>query len=157
MDARAYVNVSSCLVRFPRLLGARASNVRRSPYALLTHCAFSARTTPRRCSSKGADNDRPAATAAVSALYRDQNDTWVDRLPRHGIGGYARPYLKLARVDRPIGTLLLLWPCCWSTALASSAGQLPDLSLLLTFGVGVRAQSDLTTPCGRGGPGYQRE
>ncbi len=29
-----------------------------------------------------------------------------------------RPYLKLARMDRPVGTWLLLWPCWWSVALA---------------------------------------
>ncbi len=30
-----------------------------------------------------------------------------------------RPYLKLARVDRPTGYWLLLWPCWWSLALAA--------------------------------------
>ncbi len=39
---------------------------------------------------------------------------WVDRLlPRE-----ARPYAKLMRLDRPIGTWLLLWPCWWSLAWA---------------------------------------
>ncbi len=32
-----------------------------------------------------------------------------------------RPYLKLARVDRPIGTWLLLFPCWWSMTLALQA------------------------------------
>ncbi|MBL8566338.1 MAG: 4-hydroxybenzoate octaprenyltransferase [Hyphomicrobiaceae bacterium] len=32
-----------------------------------------------------------------------------------------RPYLRLARADRPIGTWLLLFPCWWSLALASVA------------------------------------
>lgn len=39
---------------------------------------------------------------------------WVDRLPPR-----ARPYLKLMRLDRPIGTWLLLLPCWWSAALAA--------------------------------------
>ena len=30
-----------------------------------------------------------------------------------------RPYLRLARIDRPIGWWLLLLPCWWSTALAA--------------------------------------
>jgi len=30
-----------------------------------------------------------------------------------------RPYLRLARVDRPTGYWLLLWPCWWSLALAA--------------------------------------
>ncbi|WP_269423931.1 4-hydroxybenzoate octaprenyltransferase [Kiloniella laminariae] len=32
-----------------------------------------------------------------------------------------RPYLRLARLDRPIGTWLLLFPCWWSLALAATA------------------------------------
>ena len=61
-------------------------------------------------------------------------DNWVDRLAPARL----RPYLKLARIDRPIGTWLLLWPCWWSIALAAnglSAG-LPDLGLLALFAVG---------------------
>ncbi|CAM9901004.1 unnamed protein product, partial [Chrysoparadoxa australica] len=46
------------------------------------------------------------------------------------------PYGSLARVDKPIGTLLLMWPCWWSTALAAPMGELPDLKLLGLFGVG---------------------
>ena len=33
------------------------------------------------------------------------------------------PYLRLSRVDRPIGTWLLLWPCWWSITLAGSNDQ----------------------------------
>ena len=32
-----------------------------------------------------------------------------------------QPYAELARLDKPIGTMLLLWPCCWSTSIAASA------------------------------------
>lgn len=38
--------------------------------------------------------------------------SWVDLMPRS-----VRPYLRLIRADRPIGTWLLLWPCWWSLAL----------------------------------------
>ncbi|MDP6816113.1 MAG: UbiA family prenyltransferase, partial [Alphaproteobacteria bacterium] len=57
-------------------------------------------------------------------------DGWIDRRapPR------LRPYLRLARVDRPIGTWLLLWPCWWSVAMASPAW--PEPLLLLLFAVG---------------------
>ncbi len=42
---------------------------------------------------------------------------WVDtRLPP-GL----RPFARLARWERPIGWYLLMWPCLWSLALASSA------------------------------------
>jgi 4-hydroxybenzoate polyprenyltransferase len=40
---------------------------------------------------------------------------WVDRFLPAG----ARPYARLARLDRPIGTWLLLFPCWWSIALAA--------------------------------------
>ncbi|UTW56954.1 4-hydroxybenzoate octaprenyltransferase [Kordiimonas sp. SCSIO 12610] len=33
---------------------------------------------------------------------------------------FLRPYLKLARMDRPVGTWLLLWPCWWSLALSGN-------------------------------------
>lgn len=55
---------------------------------------------------------------------------WVDRLAPAPV----RPYLRLARLDRPIGTWLLLLPGWWGIALASSAW--PDLSLLVLFAIG---------------------
>ena len=35
----------------------------------------------------------------------------------------ARPYASLMRLDRPIGTWLLYWPCAWSVALAGVYGE----------------------------------
>ena len=35
----------------------------------------------------------------------------------------ARPYASLMRLDRPIGTWLLYWPCAWSVALAGARGE----------------------------------
>ena len=43
---------------------------------------------------------------------------WVDRLAP----APTRPYLRLSRADRPIGTWLLLLPCWWGLLLASAAG-----------------------------------
>ncbi len=55
---------------------------------------------------------------------------WVDRwLP-----AAARPYARLMRLDRPIGTWLLLLPCWWGIALA--APRWPDLRLILIFAIG---------------------
>jgi 4-hydroxybenzoate polyprenyltransferase len=46
---------------------------------------------------------------------------WVERAaPRSW-----RPYLRLARIDRPIGWWLLLLPCWWSSALAAIKADLP--------------------------------
>lgn len=44
-------------------------------------------------------------------------------------------YLRLARMDRPIGTLLLLWPCLMALVLA--AGGMPDTKVLIIFIIGV--------------------
>lgn len=46
-----------------------------------------------------------------------------------------QPYWQLARLDKPIGTLLLLWPTLWALWLA--ADGLPPLSLLFIFIAGV--------------------
>ncbi len=62
---------------------------------------------------------------------------WVDR---HAPAP-SRPYLRLARIDRPIGSWLLLLPCWWSTALAAgAAGSLARMPLLLVlFAIGAVA------------------
>jgi 4-hydroxybenzoate polyprenyltransferase len=53
---------------------------------------------------------------------------------------WTRPYLRLARIDRPIGWWLLLLPCWWSAALAAVAGvAAPDLLHGLLFMVGAIA------------------
>ena len=65
--------------------------------------------------------------------------SWIDKY----VPQPARPFLKLARMDKPIGTWLLMWPCWWSVAMAmpaaSAAGllhALPDPSLLALFAGG---------------------
>jgi len=58
----------------------------------------------------------------AAARVADSTDNWVDtRAPL-----WMRPYLRLARFDRPIGSWLLLMPCWWSAALA--AGVARDVS-----------------------------
>ncbi|SAI52046.1 UbiA prenyltransferase family protein [Bordetella ansorpii] len=55
---------------------------------------------------------------------------WVERwLPRSW-----RPYMRLCRMDRPIGTWLTLLPCI--AALIQAAGGLPDLGRLIVFSLG---------------------
>ncbi len=55
---------------------------------------------------------------------------WLDRYAPAPV----RPYARLMRLDRPIGTWLLLWPCWWSLALA--APDWPDPWLMALFAVG---------------------
>lgn len=58
---------------------------------------------------------------------------WVDRL----LPAAARPYARLARLDRPIGTWLLLFPCWWSIAFASPQPlSRESLILFALFGIG---------------------
>ncbi|MDZ7906319.1 MAG: 4-hydroxybenzoate octaprenyltransferase [Cypionkella sp.] len=59
---------------------------------------------------------------------------WVDSYaPR-----FARPYLRLSRADRPIGTWLLFIPCLWGIALAALGDGFRawDLWLALSCGLG---------------------
>lgn len=59
---------------------------------------------------------------------------WVDRRAPRSL----RPYLKLARIDRPIGWQLLLLPCWWAAGLAAIAGgqPFPNIWHCLLFLVG---------------------
>jgi 4-hydroxybenzoate polyprenyltransferase len=68
----------------------------------------------------------------VTARVADSTGNWVDtHAPL-----WARPYLRLSRFDRPIGSWLLLMPCWWSAALAAgmagNVGRLP-LTIALFF------------------------
>lgn len=70
-----------------------------------------------------------AATAASSADYRPEGKKTFR----------IQPYLALSRIDKPIGTWLLYWPCAWSIVLASHTLGLPfatPLFYTLLFGVG---------------------
>ena len=58
-------------------------------------------------------------------------DTEHKRLARTGP---LRPFILLARLDRPIGWQLLFWPCAWGVALAGAAFARFDLILWLLLG-----------------------
>ncbi|CCE04321.1 4-hydroxybenzoate-octaprenyl transferase [Bradyrhizobium sp. STM 3843] len=60
----------------------------------------------------------------TAARVADATGNWVDTTAPQ----WARPYLRVARYDRPIGSWLLLMPCWWSAALASGIAH--DLSRL---------------------------
>ena len=62
--------------------------------------------------------------SATALRVADATGNWVDTLAPV----WSRPYLRLARYDRPIGSWLLLMPCWWSAALASGISH--DLSML---------------------------
>ena len=73
---------------------------------------------------------KPASRSDPSDIRQDD---WVERyLPVR-----ARPYARLARLDRPIGTWLLLFPGWWGIALALP--RWPDPVLMMVFAVGAVA------------------
>jgi 4-hydroxybenzoate polyprenyltransferase len=66
----------------------------------------------------------------------DSTGNWVDAVAP----AWARPYLRLARLDRPIGSWLLLIPCWWSVGLAAvNAGTNVDLRHVVLFFIGAFA------------------
>ena len=72
--------------------------------------------------------------STAAARVADATGNWVDtRAPP-----WSRPYLRLSRLDRPIGSWLLLMPCWWSAALAAGVindiGQLPLIIALFFIG-----------------------
>jgi 4-hydroxybenzoate polyprenyltransferase len=62
-----------------------------------------------------------------------QPGDWVERV----LPDWAEPYARLARLDRPIGTWLLLFPGWWGIALAGPGW--PDPVLLALFALGAVA------------------
>jgi 4-hydroxybenzoate polyprenyltransferase len=75
---------------------------------------------------------KPAAGSVA-----DATGNWVDTLAP----AWSRPYLRLARLDRPIGSWLLLLPCWWSSALAAIAAHhaAPSFVHLVLFLIGAFA------------------
>jgi len=73
--------------------------------------------------------DRHKAYRHDAVMTADQTTGFTDIDRQHWSLRYlpprARPYGRLARWDRPIGTWLLLFPCWWSLALAM--GRVPEL------------------------------
>jgi 4-hydroxybenzoate polyprenyltransferase len=76
----------------------------------------------------------PAAPLAPPPKFPRMTDIrsgdWADRYAPARLV----PYIRLARLDRPIGTWLLLFPGWWAIALA--AGRWPDWRLMALFAIG---------------------
>src|SRR2546430_2726001 len=67
----------------------------------------------------------------------DATGNWVDtHAPL-----WSRPYLRLSRFDRPIGSWLLLMPCWWSAALAAG-GARPRLLMGRADGICGHSRTD---------------
>jgi 4-hydroxybenzoate polyprenyltransferase len=73
----------------------------------------------------------------VGGRVADATGNWVDTIAPL----WTRPYLRLARFDRPIGSWLLLMPCWWSAGLAAiaSGARFPDPWHVVLFFIGAFA------------------
>ncbi|MQL78338.1 hypothetical protein Taro_010752 [Colocasia esculenta] len=81
-----------------------------------------AREGGKRRQAGSNDKERAASSSSRS---------WVERY----LPGLLQPYALLARLDKPIGTWLLAWPCM-SITIAANPGSFPDLKMLTLFGCG---------------------
>lgn len=66
---------------------------------------------------------------------RESLVTFAERPAVRAVRARLWEYARLTRVDRPIGTYLLLWPTLWALWLA--AGGVPDARVLVVFVLGV--------------------
>src|SRR5215469_8953100 len=60
--------------------------------------------------------------SGAATRVADSTGNWVDTVAP----AWSRPYLRLARFDRPIGSWLLLMPCWWSAALSAGIAHRLD-------------------------------
>nr|XP_053652721.1 4-hydroxybenzoate polyprenyltransferase, mitochondrial-like [Cherax quadricarinatus] len=84
---------------------------------------------------KNIRDKRPDTVGVDLSLDYGPNPTIPQRLIQN-VPKTLRGYLQLMRLDRPIGSWLLFWPCGWSIALAAPPGCLPDFSMLALFAFG---------------------
>jgi 4-hydroxybenzoate polyprenyltransferase len=70
-------------------------------------------------------------TPSPQQTQDSQQQPWINRAPRA-----VQPYLRLARLDRPIGSWLLFWPCVWGLLLAPSTLEPRHIVLCLLLGIG---------------------
>ncbi|MGY6548074.1 MAG: 4-hydroxybenzoate octaprenyltransferase [Roseinatronobacter sp.] len=74
---------------------------------------------------------RPEPQAPQSTVADAAPANWVDLYAPAQV----RPYLRLSRADRPVGTWLLLLPCWWGVSLAAAAT--PDATGWMTVWIAV--------------------
>lgn len=81
----------------------------------------------------------PAATRTAAAAEGEATGPqtypiprWAERLPK-GLR-WTHPYLSLARMDKPIGTWLLYWPCGASRWIRAKVSPSPELMEILLHG-----------------------
>jgi len=84
---------------------------------------------PFSSSSSSNPNKKDTTTTSTTTT----TSSWIDS---NRIPSTIRPYLHLMRADKQVGSMLLLWPCCWGIALATPMYQFPDPIIITKFAVG---------------------
>lgn len=74
--------------------------------------------------------ETPVPDGQVKDAYRGN---WVD----HRAPAWSRPYLRLSRADRPIGTWLLFIPCLWGMTLAAGVDGFKTLDIWIVIGCAI--------------------
>ena len=81
-----------------------------------------------------AQDERISKTASSDIVPDSERRGLIGALPAP-----LRPYASLMRLDRPIGTWLLFWPCAWSVALAGVGGRWDLFAWLLLGAFAMRS------------------
>ena len=96
-----------CTRRSTRLwLGPQLKNVQSGYSAQIRLGRYNAVTFKRLLGTVKTDSASPSPSTTSTESLSLPPTTWIDRLPPK-----IRPYLYLTRIDKPIGTLLLFYPC----------------------------------------------
>lgn len=66
----------------------------------------------------------------IDNVVSSTSSSFVQSLPTS-----IQPFAELARLDKPIGTMLLLWPCYWSTAISATACHIPTIDVERTIDI----------------------
>jgi 4-hydroxybenzoate polyprenyltransferase len=85
------------------------------------------RAIPSRCA--------PAVAGRPAAMRAPVNDAPKNQLLGPLLKERLRQYGLLMRIDRPIGTLLVLWPTLWALWIAGDGRPDPYITLVLILGV----------------------
>lgn len=107
------------------------------------YSAFPSESSSTSVPSSTSSNTTASASATTTSKQEEDNETlgdiassnksktWIQFLKNK-----YKAYSELMRLDKPIGTYLLLFPCLWSLAFADQFSLVPDPRLALAFTVG---------------------
>ena len=106
------VRLRSCRVGLQPIVPALRFPKIHSSTTQATHTRLLSRTLPSRylsTTSPRTDIQKPTPRINDEIIASPAPPSILDRLP--GFAKPLKPYLELTRIDKPIGTLLLYWPC----------------------------------------------